>query len=292
MIRVDFAAAVAPAVPGWRCASVTAICTLVLAACSAVPASGQPAPTTQPAPPTQPTQLTPPTPTTPTTPTTQLAPPTQLAPLTPPTQLTPAVPGVAPPKAPVAAAAMGAAWVRLSAPGGDELWYDREQLVFSANDITFWRRVNFVTPQQFMGSQIRSAMYREQINCDEHTLRVHAQVFISVEGAMVDRVNHSTPEALAIVPDTLGATLSRALCPMIAQRRMSEERIRIAQDRLDNRRRDLDRLRGEVEELELSLGRLRAESRDPGRDLMRDAVRDGVRDTPRDVQRQPGKQGL
>jgi len=261
VIRVDAAAAVVPAVPavpGWRCTSVTAICALVLAACSAVPASGQPTP------------------------------PAPLTPAPQPTPTVPAVPAAAPAKAPAAAAALGAAWVRVAAPGADELWYDREQLVFSANEITFWRRINFVTPQQFKGFQVISAIYREQINCDEHTLRVHVQVFMSVEGAMVDRVNHSAPEALAIVPDTVGAILSRTLCPMVTQRRTNEERIRNAQDRLDNRRRDLERLRGEVEELELSLGRLRAESREPGRD----AARDGVRDVPRDAQRQPGKQGL
>ena len=63
-------------------------------------------------------------------------------------------------------------WARVKAPGPDELWYDRDKLVFSGGDITYWRRVDFALPQQFRTFQVASALFREQINCDDHTIRV------------------------------------------------------------------------------------------------------------------------
>jgi hypothetical protein len=186
----------------------------------------------------------------------------------------------------------GAAWLRIAAPGKDELWYDREMLVFSGGEITFWRRVNFAIPQQFKGFQVSTALYREQINCDDHTMRVLSQVLQSADGMVVDRVNHLSPESIPIVPETVGDALRRTLCPLVAQRRMADERLRLAQERLDNRRRELDRLRAEVEELEASVARLRAESpRDPASDAARESSRDATRDAPRDAPRQPGRQG-
>lgn len=178
-------------------------------------------------------------------------------------------------------------WVRIAAPGADELWYDREKLVFSGNEVTYWRRVNFALPQQFKGFQVRTALYREQINCNEHTLRVHAQVFQAIDGAVVEQVNYSAPETVFIVPDTIGDALEHALCPTVAQYRMANERLQAAQERLDNRRKELDRLRGDVEDLEASVARLRSEARNPTSDAARDAVRDTTRDAPR----QPGRQG-
>ena len=54
-----------------------------------------------------------------------------------------------PPLAPPAAAGQpDNHWVRIKAPGADELWYDREKLVVAGNDITFWRRVNFAVPDE------------------------------------------------------------------------------------------------------------------------------------------------
>ncbi|MBC7781460.1 MAG: hypothetical protein H7125_15295 [Proteobacteria bacterium] len=222
----------------------------------------------------------------------------------------------------------GAAWVRVTAPGVDELWYDREKLVYSGNEVAFWRRVIFNVPQQFKTFQVRTALYREQINCDDHTMRVHAQVFQSVDGMMVEHVNYAAPESASIVPDTVGDALWRALCPMVAQRRALDERLRIAQERLDNRRRELDRVRAEVEDMEASIARLRTEARDPAREATRDfgrgspldssrdqsrdpvrdqtrepsrdsardttrePIRDSTRDYMRDLPRQPGRQGL
>jgi hypothetical protein len=199
-------------------------------------------------------------------------------------------------------------WTRVPAAGADELWYDREMLVYSGGEVTFWRRVNFATPQSFKGFQVRSALYREMINCEEHTMRVHAQLFRSIDGATVEHVNFSAPESVAIVPDTVGDALARVLCPAVTQRRLVDERIRGAQERLDNRRRDLERLRGEVEELEASLGRLRTEVREPlrepvrelprepmrelKRETVREPVSDGARDATREAPRQTGRQGL
>ena len=179
-------------------------------------------------------------------------------------------------------------WARVKAPGPDELWYDRDKLVFSGGDITYWRRVDFALPQQFRTFQVASALFREQINCDDHTMRVHARVFRSADGTIVEQVNHTVAEPVPIIPDTVGDALWRSLCPLVAGHRAAEDRLKTMQERLDNRRRELDRLRVEVEELEASVARLRTESRDPARDAVREGVREPARETPR----QPGRQGL
>lgn len=179
-------------------------------------------------------------------------------------------------------------WVRIKGTGADELWYDREKLVLSGADVTYWRRVDFALPQQFRTFQVASALFREQINCDDHTMRVHAQVFRAADGAILEQVNNMAADPVPIVPDTVGDALWRALCPLVASHRAAEDRLKSAQERLDNRRRELDRVRVEVEELEASLTRLRTESRDPARDAAREGVREPARDTPR----QPGRQGL
>lgn len=190
--------------------------------------------------------------------------------------------------APPSPARPDSGWVRIKAPGADELWYDREKLVLSGADVTYWRRVDFALPQQFRTFQVASALFREQINCDDHTMRVHAQVFRAADGAILEQVNNTVAEPAPIIPDTVGDALWRALCPLVANHRAAEEKLKAAHDRLDNRRRELDRLRVEVEDLEASLTRLRTESRDPARDAAREGVREPARDTPR----QPGRQGL
>ncbi|MCE2949399.1 MAG: surface-adhesin E family protein [bacterium] len=194
-----------------------------------------------------------------------------------------------PPLAPPAAAGQPVNnWVRIKAPGPDELWYDREKLVVSGADITFWRRVDFATPQAFKSFQVSTALFREQINCDEHTMRVHAHVFRAADGTIVEQANHAAPEAAPVIPDTVGDALWRALCPIVAGRRAADDRLKTMQERLDNRRRELDRMRVDVEELEASVTRLRTESRDPAPDAARDPVREPAREPPR----QPGRQGL
>jgi hypothetical protein len=186
----------------------------------------------------------------------------------------------APPPGPASAST----WARVKAPGADELWYDREKLVFNGGEVTYWRRVDFALRQQFRSAAVDSALFREQINCDDHTMRVHAQVFRAADGTIVEQVNHAAADAVPIIPDTVGDALWRALCPLVANHRASEDRLKSTQERLDNRRRELDRLRVEVEDLEASVARLRAESRDPARDAARE--REPARETPRP----PGRQ--
>ncbi len=181
---------------------------------------------------------------------------------------------------------LAATWTRINAAGSDELWYDRERLVINGAEVTVWRRVVFAVTQQFKTFQVRSALYREQINCDEHTMRVHAQLFHAPDGLVVEHTNFPAPEAVPIVPGTVGDALWRTLCPLVAQRRAVDERVRNAQERLDNRRRELERLRTEVEELEASLARLRAEQRDPARDPVREPARESGRESPREPMRE------
>ncbi len=192
------------------------------------------------------------------------------------------------PPLPPPAARTDTGWARIKSPGADELWYDRDKLVLSGGDVTYWRRVDFALPQQFRTFVVASALFREQINCDDHTIRVHAQVFRAADGAIVEQVNHPIAEPVPIIPDTVGDALWRSVCPLVASHRAAEDRLKATQERLDNRRRELDRLRVEVEDLEASVARLRTESRDPARDVVREGVREPARETPR----QPGRQGI
>lgn len=189
--------------------------------------------------------------------------------------------------------------------------------MLAGSDITFWRRVNFAVPQQFRAFRVSTALYREQINCDEHTMRVHAHMFQSVDGFVVDHVNYSATEALPIVPDTFGDALWRALCPIVTERKAIDAELSAAQERLDNRRRELERLRAEVEDLEASVTRLRIESAtprwgsvgsgaaaierrrpfgepsaDPATNAARDSGRTAPREPPPNAPSQPGRQGI
>jgi polyhydroxyalkanoate synthesis regulator phasin len=186
----------------------------------------------------------------------------------------PAIPAAAPSLAPrslslPSPAPAGGAWVRIPAAGPDELAYDEEKIVVVGAEVSYWRRVVFAQPQAFRGHAVRAALFREQIHCEEHTLRVLAHAFQATDGTLVEQASFATPEASPVVPDTVGDALWRSLCPRVAQRRGAEERLRATQDRLDSRRRDLEKLRGEVEALEASLAKLRAESGAGDRDAPR-----------------------
>lgn len=163
----------------------------------------------------------------------------------------------------------GGAWVRIPAAGPDELSYDEEKVVLNGPEVTYWRRIVFAQPQSFRNHGVRAALFREQIHCEEHTLRVLAHAFQAADGTLVEQANFPAPEPSPVIPDTVGDALWRALCPRVAQRRGAEERARATQDRLDSRRRDLEKLRAEVEALEASLAKLRAESGLTDRDAPR-----------------------
>ena len=167
----------------------------------------------------------------------------------------------------------GGSWVRIPAAGPDELAYDEDKVVVSGAEVSYWRRIVFAQPQAFRNHSVRAALYREQIHCEEHTLRVLAHAFQSADGTLIEQASFPSPESSPVVPDTVGDALWRALCPRVAQRRGVEERVRAAQERLDSRRRELERLRGEVEALENSLAKLRAETGPVDRDAPRPSGR-------------------
>lgn len=167
----------------------------------------------------------------------------------------------------------GGAWVRIPTTGPDELAYDEDKVVVNGAEVSYWRRIVFAQPQAFRGHSVRAALFREQIHCEEHTMRVLAHAFLAADGTLVEQANFPSPESSAVVPDTVGDALWRALCPRVAQRRGAEERLRAAQERLDSRRRELEKLRGEVEALETSLAKLRAEVGPADRDAPRPSGR-------------------
>jgi len=179
----------------------------------------------------------------------------------------------------------GGAWVRIPAAGPDELAYDEDKVVVAGAEVSYWRRVVFAQPQAFRGLPVRTALFREQVHCDDHTLRVLAHALLGADGTLIDQAIFAAPEASPVIPDTVGDALWRAMCPRVAQRRAAGERLRLLQERLDSRRRELEKLRAEVEGLETSLARQRPETGSPDR---------GPSDrgaTDRDLPRPSGRQG-
>jgi hypothetical protein len=121
--------------------------------------------------------------------------------------------------------AFAAEWVALPAiPNGDSYYYDNSKLVIKDDEITYWKRVQFKTPQSLKGSEVVSGILRERINCAEHTSKLLTYLYYSPNGETVEYVPQDESAAVPIVPDTVGDTFDQKLCPMVWRK---QEEIRI-----------------------------------------------------------------
>ncbi|MFM9913177.1 MAG: surface-adhesin E family protein [Methylophilaceae bacterium] len=121
---------------------------------------------------------------------------------------------------------MAADWVALPAiPNGDSYYYDKSKLVIKDDEITYWKKVQFKTPQAHNGSEVVSGILRERIHCGEHTAKLLTYLYYSAKGDTVDYVAQDESLASPIVPDTVGDKFDDVLCPMVWRK---QEEVRIA----------------------------------------------------------------
>jgi len=148
---------------------------------------------------------------------------------------------------PLAAAA--AEWVKVQTPDVNQHWYDSNKLLFEGDTVTYWRRVEFRSPQRSKAGLAGSAMYRERVDCRAHTLRMLGYLLYAGNGAVIENVH--TPEAAAepVVPETLGDQYEQLMCKL-AQERPAEARTPASAGAVP---RSTQEIRDEIEWLEARL---------------------------------------
>ena len=117
-------------------------------------------------------------------------------------------------------------------PGGDLHYLDRSKLVVSGNEITYWRKVVFQTPQTVQGAAAHSGLLRERINCSEHTLKLVSHLYYGADGGVIEYVASQEGDASPIIPDTLGDFLEKRLCPQVWKKQDEEQRKKAKSDAL------------------------------------------------------------
>lgn len=103
-------------------------------------------------------------------------------------------------------------------PEGNQYFYDASKLAISSNEITYWKKVLFKTPQTYKSMQAVSALYRERIHCSEHTVKALSHIVHGAAGAVIEQVA-SEGEATPIIPESIGDLFEAALCPQVRSKR-------------------------------------------------------------------------
>lgn len=125
--------------------------------------------------------------------------------------------------------AVAADWVTLGKPGAvDQYFYDRSKLTIKDDQITFWKKVVFATPQAINGKDVASGLLRERIDCAEHTAKLISYLYYATSGETVEYIAKDESEAAPIIPDTVGDAFEQKLCPMV-WRKQEEVRIKAEQ---------------------------------------------------------------
>ena len=155
----------------------------------------------------------------------------------------------------LAPGAGAADWVWVSTPDAHQHYYDRSKVLVDGDQVTYWRRVVFRTPQATKAGTARSAMYRERIDCRAHTGRTLGYLLYGSDGGVIE--NTYTPDAPAepVVPDTVGDHYEKLMCGLAATMRSapaapstgpkaepsvtSQEALRSEIERLERRLREL-----------------------------------------------------
>jgi len=109
-----------------------------------------------------------------------------------------------------------------TSPEGDQYFYDASKLAISGNEITYWKKVTFKTPYSYKGQQVASALYRERIQCSEHTLKPLTHIVHAVGGAVIEHLASIEAEAAAVIPDTVGDVFEQVLCTLVKAKREDE----------------------------------------------------------------------
>lgn len=129
-------------------------------------------------------------------------------------------------------AANAAEWAAIEGSAeSDQFFYDKSKLFISDNEITYWKKVVFLAPRLFKDKPTASALYRERINCAEHTLKQISYLLYAPSGEPAEYVAAATGEATPIIPDSLGDIFEKSLCPLVAKHQ-EEKRLKEEADKL------------------------------------------------------------
>lgn len=127
---------------------------------------------------------------------------------------------------------MASEWVALPDTGNDQYFYDNSKLVIKDDEITYWKKVVFKTPQTIKGREVASGILRERINCAEHTAKQMSYLYYSVFGETLDFMSQEDTPATPVIPDTIGDAYDRVLCPKV-WRKQEESRIKAEQSTVE-----------------------------------------------------------
>jgi len=119
-----------------------------------------------------------------------------------------------------------AEWVKIHTAADQSLYfYDRSKLFLHDDEVTYWKKVAFKTPQPFKDKLIASALYRERIHCAEHTLKLISYLLYTPTGELFEYAPTKEGDPAPIIPDSLGDVFEKALCPLVRQKQ-GEARIK------------------------------------------------------------------
>lgn len=118
--------------------------------------------------------------------------------------------------------ATAAEWVKIhTATDQNQYFYDSSKLFFNNDEITYWKKVSFKSPQPFKDKLIASGLYRERIHCVEHTLKLISYLLYAPEGDLAEYTPSKEGDAAPIIPDSLGDVFEKALCPLVLQEKQA-----------------------------------------------------------------------
>lgn len=122
--------------------------------------------------------------------------------------------------------AVAAEWVKIHSVADQSLYfYDSSKLFLNEDEITYWKKVVFITPQPFKDKLIASALYRERIHCAEHTLKMISYLLYTPAGELFEYAPTKEGDPAPIIPDSLGDVFEKNLCPLVRQKQ-EEDRLK------------------------------------------------------------------
>jgi len=126
--------------------------------------------------------------------------------------------------------ALATEWMPLpnTTGSGDQYFYDQSKLIVKDDEVTYWKKVVFRSPQNINGKEAASGLLRERLHCTNHTSVLVSYLYYSASGEVVQYVANNESEAAPIIPDTVGDAFERALCPLVWQKQ-EESRIKAEQ---------------------------------------------------------------
>ena len=137
-----------------------------------------------------------------------------------------------------------AEWVKIHAASDqNQYFYDQSKLFIHDNEIAYWKKVVFRTPQLFKDKPVASGLYRERIHCAEHHLKLLSYLLYTPAGEVVEYVPAREGDPAPIIPDSLGDMFEKTLCPLV-WRKQEEARFKAEQIR---QKQEEDRLKIEAE---------------------------------------------